>query len=104
MRERDCIVGVPLKWVLTAQTELPPLPETDAASLLQIEAERGFHSDVTALQIYHSRSPLAGDKKFVLLAGDSQHAHRLAGKGFGGGKTETGELCARNFGAATAGG
>ena len=26
VRERDCIVGVPLKWVLTAQTELPPLP------------------------------------------------------------------------------
>jgi hypothetical protein len=68
VRERDCIVGVPLKWVLTAQTELPPLPEADAKSLLQMEAERGFHSDVTALQIANSRSPLAGDKKFVLLA------------------------------------
>ena len=31
VRERDCIVGVPLKWVLTTQTELPPLPEADAA-------------------------------------------------------------------------
>ena len=68
VRERDCIVGVPLKWVLTAQTELPPLPEADAASLLQMEAERGFHSDVAALQIAQSRSPLAADKKFVLLA------------------------------------
>jgi hypothetical protein len=68
VRERDCIVGVPLKWVLTAQTELPPLPEADAASLLQMEAERGFHSDVTALQMDNSRSPLVGDKKFVLLA------------------------------------
>lgn len=68
VRERDCIVGVPLKWVLTAQTELPPLPEADAASLLQMEAERGFHSDVAALQMDNSRSPLAGDKKYVLLA------------------------------------
>ena len=68
VRERDCIVGVPLKWVLTAQTELPPLPEADAASLLQMEAERGFHSDVTVLQMDNSRSALAGDKKFVLLA------------------------------------
>jgi hypothetical protein len=68
VRERDCIVGVPLKWVLTAQTELPPLPEADAKSLLQLEAERGFHSDVTALQIASSRSPVAGDKKYVLLA------------------------------------
>jgi hypothetical protein len=69
VRERNCIVGVPLKWVLTAQTELPPLPEADAKSLLQMEAERGFHSDVTALQIADSRSPLAADKKYVLLAG-----------------------------------
>lgn len=68
VHERHCIVGVPLKWVLTAQTELPPLPEADAASLLQMEAERGFHSEVTALQMDNSRSPLAGDKNFVLLA------------------------------------
>ena len=69
VRERNCIVGVPLKWVLTAQTELPPLPEADAASLLQMEAERGFHSDATALQIADSRSALADGKKYVLLAG-----------------------------------
>ena len=69
VRERNCIFGVPLKWVLTAHTELPSLPEADAASLLQIEAERGFHSDVSTLQIADSRSPLAGDKKNVLLAG-----------------------------------
>jgi hypothetical protein len=68
VRERDCIVGVPLKWVLTTQTELPPLPEADAQSLLQMEAERGFHSDMATLQISDSRSPLAADKKFVLLA------------------------------------
>ena len=42
VRERRCVVGVPLKWMLTAHTELPPLPEADAASLLQLEAERGF--------------------------------------------------------------
>ena len=69
VRERDCVVGVPVKWILTAQTELPPLPEADAKSLLQMEAERGFHSDVATLQISDSRSPLADDKKNVLLAG-----------------------------------
>ena len=69
VRERHCVFGVPLKWVLTAHTELPPLPEADAASLLQLEAERGFHSDVAALQIANSRSPLAAEKQFVLLAG-----------------------------------
>ena len=69
VRERNCIVGVPLKWVLTTHTELPPLPEVDAASLLQMEAERGFSSDAATLQIGNSRSALAGDKKFVLFAG-----------------------------------
>jgi len=69
VRERDCVVGVPVKWILTAQTELPPLPEADAKSLLQMEAERGFHSDVTTLQISDSRSPLADGKQNVLLAG-----------------------------------
>jgi hypothetical protein len=69
VRERNCIVGVPLKWVLTTHTELPPLPEADAASLLQMEAERGFSSDAETLQIGNSRSALAGDKKFVLFAG-----------------------------------
>ena len=69
VRERNCIFGVPLKWVLTAQTELPPLPDADAKSLLQMEAERGFHSDVATLQICDSRSPLADGKQNVLLAG-----------------------------------
>ena len=66
---RDCIVGVPLKWVLTAQTELPPLPDADAVSLLQLEAEKGFHTDVATLQIGSSRSALAGGKNLVLLGG-----------------------------------
>jgi hypothetical protein len=69
VRERHCVVGVPLKWALTAQTELPPLPEADAASLLQLEAERGFPSDVTTLRLASSRCPLAAGKQHVTLAG-----------------------------------
>jgi hypothetical protein len=69
VRVRDCVVGVPLKWVLTAHTELPPLPEADVASLLQMEAERGFSSDVETLQIANSRTPLTADKKYVLFTG-----------------------------------
>jgi hypothetical protein len=68
VRERDCVLGVPLKWALTAQTELPPLPEADAASLLQMEAEKGFHADAASLQTANSRSDLGDGKKFVLLA------------------------------------
>jgi len=69
VRERHCVFGMPLKWVLMAHTELPPLPEADAASLLQLEAERGFSTDAATLQLANSRCPLAGDKTQVLLAG-----------------------------------
>jgi hypothetical protein len=72
VRERNCVFGVPLKWVLTAHTELPPLPEADAASLLQMEAESKFHTEVAALQLANSRCALAAEKKYVLLAGISR--------------------------------
>ena len=69
VRERHCVVGVPLKWTLTAHTELPPLPEADAASLLQLEAERGFPCDVATLRLANSRCPLSAGKQHVTLAG-----------------------------------
>ncbi len=69
VRERRCVVGVPLKWTLTAHTELPPLPEADAASLLQLEAERGFPCDVATLRLANSRCPLSAGKQLVTLAG-----------------------------------
>jgi len=67
VRERSCIVALPTKWVLTTQTELPELPEADAASLLQLEAEKGFHADAETLQVDNSQSKLAAGKKLVLL-------------------------------------
>jgi hypothetical protein len=69
VRERHCVVGVPLKWTLTAHTELPPLPEADAVSLLQLEAERGFPCDVATLRLANSRCPLSAGKQHVTLAG-----------------------------------
>ena len=78
VRERQCVFGVPLKWVLTAHTELPPLPEADATSLLQMEAERSFPTDVATLQIAISRCALAAEKQYVLLAGVSrEHVTRM---------------------------
>jgi hypothetical protein len=66
VHERDCVIGLPLKWVLTAQTELPPLPPADAASLLQLEAEKGLHADFDTLQISVSQCALAGGKTLAL--------------------------------------
>src|ERR1044071_4866178 len=69
VRERCCVVGVPLKWALTTHIELPELPEAELAGLLQIEAERGFHSDVATLQVAISRWRLPSGKEHALMAG-----------------------------------
>ena len=69
VRERNCVVAVPLRWTLTTQTELPQLAEADAASLLQIEAERSFPCDVALLRLAESRCALAEGKQYVTLAG-----------------------------------
>src|ERR1043166_1255779 len=41
IRERRCVVCVPLNWALTVQIKVPELPEADVQSFLDIEAERG---------------------------------------------------------------
>lgn len=55
IRERHCVVAVPLKWALVAQTKLPPLAEADAAGFLQLEAERSFPCDLATLITATSR-------------------------------------------------
>src|SRR5258707_282706 len=69
VRERRCVVGVPLKWALTTHAELPELPEADVSSFLQIEAERGFPCDVATLQVSTSRSRSRSGKEHATLVG-----------------------------------
>ena len=69
VRERHCVVGLPLKWALTTHAEVPDLPEANVASFLQIEAERGFASDVATLHYAASRCHPPGDKQQALLVG-----------------------------------
>ena len=69
VRERHCVLGLPLKWALVAQVELPDLPEADVASFLQIEAERGFASDVATLLVATSRCRSPAGKQHALLVG-----------------------------------
>lgn len=69
VRERVCVVGLPLKWALTTHAEMPPLEPADAASFLQIEAERGFPCDTSTLQVCSSRIRQPSGKSYALLAG-----------------------------------
>ncbi len=69
IRERTCMVGLPLKWALTTRVEVPVLDAADAASFLQIEAERGFPCDMATLQVCSSRVAQPSGKSHALLAG-----------------------------------
>ena len=69
VRERHCVVGLPLKWALTTHIEVPELPEADIAGFLQIEAERGFPCDVQTLHIARSRFHSPAGKQHATLVG-----------------------------------
>ncbi|MEY2430197.1 MAG: hypothetical protein QOJ40_3082 [Verrucomicrobiota bacterium] len=69
VRERRCVVSLPLKWALTTHAEVPQMDESDVASFLQIEAERGFPCDAATLQVSTSTSLSASGKRHAILVG-----------------------------------
>jgi hypothetical protein len=69
VRERHCVLGLPLKLALATHAELPELPEADVASFLQIEAERGFPCDVATLLVSTSRCLSPSGKQHAMLVG-----------------------------------
>ncbi|HLH57051.1 MAG TPA: hypothetical protein VKY92_25955 [Verrucomicrobiae bacterium] len=78
VRERFCVVGLPLKWLLTTHVAIPDLPEPDVASFLQIEAERGFPCDVETLYVSTARCRGVAGKQHALLVGAPRnHITRL---------------------------
>ena len=78
VRERQCIVALPLKWALTTHIEMPELPEADVAGFLQIEAERSFPCDVQTLHVVTSRPQSASGKQHATLVGiPKNHGDRI---------------------------
>src|SRR4051812_33051639 len=74
VRERHCVVSLPLKWALTTHVDIPEMPEEAIAEFLQIEAERGFHADIETLYFATSRIRLASGKRQAFLAA-VPHSH-----------------------------
>lgn len=78
IRERRCVVCLPLNWALTLNVTLPDLPEADLASFLQLEAERGFPYGQDALVTATSRYQAADGKQHAtLMAMPRNHITRL---------------------------
>ncbi len=73
VRVKDCLVCLPLKWAMTAQVEVPELPEADIPGFLQLEAERGFHSDAETLYFATSRYTLSGKQHATLVGLPRNH-------------------------------
>src|SRR5689334_18500844 len=69
VRERNCIVGLPLKWALTTHADVPDLPEADLPAFLQIEAERGFPCDLDTLHFATSVCHGPSGKRHATLVG-----------------------------------
>lgn len=72
IRERQCVVAVPVSSLWVTQTEIPEMADADAQSLLQLEAEKGFHSDVSDLQVASSGCVRGDGTRWVTLAALSQ--------------------------------
>jgi len=68
IRERLCAVALSVSSLLVTQTEIPILADADADSLLQLEAEKGFHADASTLQVAYSRCARVEGSQWVTLA------------------------------------
>lgn len=78
IRERWCVVCLPLSWALTLSVKLPELPEADVADFLQIEAERGLAYSPDDLMLAHSRYTLGNGEQYATLVGlPRDHVTRL---------------------------
>lgn len=73
VRERNCLVCLPLKWAMAAHVEIPDLPDADVPGFLQIEAERGFHADMETLYFATSRYTVAGKQHATLVGIPRNH-------------------------------
>lgn len=79
VRDRRCIVGVPLNWALTLAVKVPAgLAPEDVQSLLQMEAERGFPYPPETLMLGQSLVGVpAGERTATLVAIPRDHIVRL---------------------------
>jgi hypothetical protein len=65
---RHCVVVLPARWAMMQQTKVPELGPDDAASFLQLEAEKGLPVDPAQLQIAVSR-PATATSNYVTQIG-----------------------------------
>jgi len=66
---RRAFVGLPAKWLLVKEEEVPPVGGETLAGVLRIRAERGFSGNFEDLAIDYIDQPMPGERRRVLLVG-----------------------------------
>ncbi len=69
LREKRCVICVPLRWAFSLRTDLRNLPETDTDSYLAIQAERGFAVDPQELSMAVSKFCDSSGRKQATIVG-----------------------------------
>ena len=77
VREHNCVVGLPPRWLMSQHTQLPPMSPEDTTSFLQIEAEKGFPVDPSHLQIARSMQRSTAGEFVTQLAVRTEQVDRL---------------------------
>lgn len=78
VRERHCVVALPPEWIMSQHGRVPELSAEDTASLLQIEAEKGFPCAFEELQIARSPHRSAETRYITQLAVRQEQLSRLS--------------------------
>jgi hypothetical protein len=64
---RDVVVGVPAKWLVGRDKEIPPADPLSAAEILRLQAERSFSTEMGDLAYDYAGSPNTASPTTVLL-------------------------------------
>jgi hypothetical protein len=79
IKERNCVLCIPLSWALSLQIKVPQIPDADLPGFLEIEAERGFPYAPETLCIANSVCAAIGEgeKHASLVAIPKNHLLQL---------------------------
>src|SRR5699024_1085760 len=69
IKERRCVVSLPVQWVLSLSAKIPELPEEDVPGFLDLEAERHFAYDPESLFVSSSRCRFPSGESYANIAG-----------------------------------
>ena len=78
LKEKHCVVGLPLDWALTAMIKLPDMPEEHLDGFIRLQAEKSFPFPLNDLCLSFSRFDRGpGERHALLTAVPRRHVDEL---------------------------